>query len=257
MYGGAQGQSNVVIEWGEGSTGGALDMILRYRVGGFPTIGSFYIILYNDAYQSEQHEVWKVVIQSRQRLDLHGPVGSSSILDLVVQGDKFARRARAHASFTTDQLSFVPDTPFQLVPGAYNRVGVKFAPSHIGTKRLQLNLVDVDSKELISSWLLTTTATAPAVTRSYDVDVVGNNAVNKKIIFRNPWDIARRFHISSSDESIMRVRVPTVEVAPGGSAYLRLWFNAIPDTQDVFLFLNDATTGQNEESFLFRVHVSR
>ena len=257
LYGGAQGQSNVVIEWGEASSGGALEMILRYRCGPFPAIGSFYIILYNDAYQSQQHEIWKVVIQSRQRLDVHGPVGSSSLLDLVVQGDKFARRARAHASYTTDQLNFTPDAPFQLVPGAYNRVSVRFSPVSVGTKRLQLNLVDVDSKELISSWILTTTATPPAVVRSYDVDVLDGHPINKKIIFRNPWDIARRFHLTSSDESIMRVRVPAVEVAAHGSAYLRLWFNAGADTEDVYLFLNDGLTGQNEESFLFRVHVSR
>jgi len=257
LYGGAQGQSNVVIEWGEASAGSSLEMILRYRCGPFPAIGSFYIILYNDAYQSQQHEIWKVVIQSRQRLDVHGPVGSSSLLDLVVQGDKFARRARAHASYTTDQLNFTPDAPFQLVPGAYNRVSVRFSPVSVGTKRLQLNLVDVDSKELISSWLLTTTATPPAVVRSYDVDVLDGHPINKKIIFRNPWDVARRFHLTSSDESLMRVRVPVVEVAPHGSAYLRLWFNAGADTEDVYLFLNDGLTGQNEESFLFRVHVSR
>ena len=257
LYGGTQGQSNVVIEWGEASSSGALEMILRYRCGPFPSVGSFYIILYNDQYQSQQHEVWKVVIQTRQRLDVHGPVGSTSLLDLVVQGDKFARRARAHASYTTDQLSFAPEVPFQLVPGAYNRVSVRFSPVSVGTKRLQLNLVDVDTKELISSWLLTTTATPPAVVRSYDVDVVYGQPLHKKIIFRNPWDVPRRFHLTSSDESILRVRVPNVEVAPHGSTYLRLWFNAGADTEDVYLFLNDGLTGQNEESFLFRVHVTR
>ena len=258
IYGGnSKGQSNVVIEWGPSQAGGALDMILRYRCGSFPNVGSFYIILYDDPYQSRQHEVWKVVVQARQRLDVHGPVGASSLLDLVVQGDRFARRARAHVSFTTDSVQFTPDVPFQLVPGAYNRVGVKFSPRSIGTKRLQLNLVDVDSKELISSWLLTTTATAPAVMRTYDVDVANSRPVNKKIVFKNPWDVARKFTLSSSDETVMRARVTTVEVAPYGSAYLRLWFNGKGSTgqaDEVFLFLNDEGTGQNEESFLFRIH---
>ena len=58
-----------------------------------------------------------------------------------------------------------------------------------------------------------------------------------------------------SDDSVMRPRHATLDVAPHGSAYLRLWFNGLRPEQgtlDVFLFLND-DIGQNEENFLFRV----
>jgi len=51
------GQSNVVIEWGPSDSGTSLDMLLRYRCGSFPDTGSFYLIIYNDHYQSWQHEV--------------------------------------------------------------------------------------------------------------------------------------------------------------------------------------------------------
>ena len=51
------GQSNVVIEWGASDNGASLDMLLRYRCGAFPDVGSFYLIIYNDPYQSSQHEV--------------------------------------------------------------------------------------------------------------------------------------------------------------------------------------------------------
>ena len=69
------------------------------------------------------------------------------------------------------------------------------------------------------------------------------------------WDVPRRFALTSSDESIMRPRNPTLEVAPHGSAYLRLWFSGAREgagPREVYLFLND-DGGQNEESFLFRV----
>jgi len=193
-------------------------------------------------------------VQSRQRLDVHGPVGNSSTVDLVVRGDKFARRARAHASCSYDKIDFAPDVPFQLVPGAYNRVAMRFSPRGMGTRRLQVNLVDVDSRELISGWILTTTATAPAVMRSYDVDALIGKPMNKKIIFQNPWDVPRRFVLTSSDETIMKPRNATMEVAPHGTAYLRLWFNAKTSeaATEVYLFLND-DAGQNEEAFAFRV----
>ena len=53
----SNGQSNVVIEWGPSDNGTSLDMLLRYRCGAFPDVGSFYLIIYNDPYQSSQHEV--------------------------------------------------------------------------------------------------------------------------------------------------------------------------------------------------------
>lgn len=195
-------------------------------------------------------------MQSRQRLDVHGPVGNSSAVDLVIRGDKFARRVRAHASCSHDKVEFVPENSFQLVPGAYNRVAMRFSPRSMGTRRMQVNLVDVDSKELISGWILTTTATAPAVMRSYDVDALVGRPIQKKIIFKNPWDVPRRFALASSDETIMRPRDPTMEVAPHGSTYLRLWFNGASregaGPKEVYLFLTD-DGGQNEESFLFKV----
>jgi len=256
---GRASQDNLVVEWAPSAHGsGNLDMILRYRCGTFPQFGSFYILLYDDQYHCSLHELWHVVIQFRQRLDVHGPIGSNSMVDLVVRGDSFPRRARAFVSGTTDNVSIAPNAGFQLTPGAYNRLAVKFVPKTLGTRKLQLNLVDTDSRELISAWLLTTTATAPAVMRSYNVDVSMGKVVNKKIMFKNPWDGSRRFALSSSNSDVMRVRVEHVDVGPHSDCYLRLLFDGKGKygggaTEDVFLFLNDEYSGQNEECFMFRV----
>ena len=69
-----------------------------------------------------------------------------------------------------------------------------------------LNLVDTDSKELISAWLLIVSAAAPATTRNYDVDILRDRPIHKKIIFKNPWDVNRRFTLTSSDSTVMRPR---------------------------------------------------
>lgn len=73
-------------------------------------------------------------------------------------------------------------------------------------RRLELSLVDVDSKELISAWLLAVSVSPPAIMRSYEVEVPQGRCVHKKIIYTNPWDISRRFTLTSSDESVMRPR---------------------------------------------------
>ena len=77
--------------------------------------------------------MWQVVVQTRQRLDIHGNVGGAALADLVVRGDRFARRARAYAlPSPADVVSFKPDTVFQLVPGAYNRVALSVSPKIVG-----------------------------------------------------------------------------------------------------------------------------
>ena len=83
--------------------------------------------------QSNDSQVWQVVVQTRQRLDIHGNVGSAALADLVVRGDRFPRRVRAYAlPSAADTVSFKPDTVFQLVPGAYNRVALSICPKMIG-----------------------------------------------------------------------------------------------------------------------------
>lgn len=147
------------------------------------------------------------MVQTRQRLDVHGNVGCASMADLVIRGDRFARRARAYAlPSPADVVAFKPDTVFQLVPGAYNRVALSVSPKMVGYRHVQVNLVDEDSRELVSAWLLTVSATSPAVMRSYDVDVPVGRPLHKKIIFKNPWDVPRVFKLSSSDEALMRPR---------------------------------------------------
>jgi hypothetical protein len=125
---------------------------------------------------------------------------------------------------------------------------------------MQVNCVDVDSRELIASWLVTCTAAAPAVLRTYDVDVDPQRPVTKKIVFKNPWDAPRRFTLSSSNLHLMEPRDASLDVPPNGSTYLRLKFfspsrHAAGGPVDVYLFLND-DTGRNEESYLFRVRES-
>lgn len=251
----SSGASKVVVEFGPSNNNGELDLFIRYKCGTFPSVGDFHLLLYDDPFQSQLHEVWHVIVQSRQRLDVNASVGGNAALDLVVRGDKFARRAKAFVSPTVDMVRFRPDTTFQIVPGAYNRVEMNYFPSQIGSRRMQVNLVDVDTRELLNAWILTTTVNAPAAMRTYDVEVSRGRGTNKKIIFKNPWDIARRFQLVSSNEKVMKPRTPYLDVAPQGSAYLRLWFSGsdINRSADVYLFLNDEQ-GNNEESFLFHIN---
>ncbi len=78
-------------------------------------------------------------MHTRQRLDLHCSLGCASPIDLVVRGDRFARRAKAyHSSGLSDngldRITFQPSSTFQLVPGAYNRVVMGYSPHTLGQR---------------------------------------------------------------------------------------------------------------------------
>jgi len=199
------------------------------------------------------------MVHSRLRLDIHGVIGNNSLTDLVLRGDKQSRRVRAFGgvNLAAQKISFRPESVFQLVPGAYNRVVMNVHPRKLGCHRALVNVVDIDSRVLLSSWLVSVQAQSPAVMRIYDVEVSVGQVLYKKILFKNLWDSHRKYTLMSSDEQLMRARTTSVEIGPQGAAYIRLWFNTwIGDDneiKDVYLFLNDQETGQNEECNLFRI----
>ena len=211
------------------------------------------------------------------RLDLNCVVGSKSLVDLVVRGDRFGRRVKAFSCQSTADLrgvSFPASGPFQLAPGAYNRVSLNYKPTSAGSRRIQVNIVDVDTRELITAWLLIVNVSAPVVMRKYDVDVRAGGgghdhdgvsvsvsaSVLKKFAFQNPWDLPRTFSLVSSDETVMRPKDEQLVVAPHGNAYIRLAFSALRHddvtANEVYLFLNDES-GQSEECYLFHIFAGR
>ena len=69
-----------------------------------------------------------------------------------------------------------------------------------------VNLVDVDSKELISAWIITTFSTTPQALITYDIELIPNKNVMKKVLFKNQWNNSRKFRLVSSADSIMQAR---------------------------------------------------
>jgi len=249
--------NRVVVDWrGSAQPGSPQEVMIKYRCGKFPSLGEFYIIVYDDHFQGVVHECWHVVVQSRLRLDVHASVGQSTSSELVIQGDKFARRVQLYCSAAAE-TDFDPAAPFQLVPGAFNRAAVRFKMRSAGQHKVHIHMVDLDTKELVCAWLVNVTANLPVVTKVYDVQLPVDSVVSKKLSFMNQWDKNRRYNLLSSDEGLMRPRHESVDIAGGAVGYLRLHFHPIEEvgTHEVILFVNDEHD-QNEEAFLLKLHVS-
>jgi hypothetical protein len=236
-------QNRVVVDWMTGygteegySESAMLTISFRYRCDGYPSIGNFYLLLFNDEYRAELFEVWEVIVYSCQQISVNSTVGNAAAIDLVVRGSmpndadaksSYAltrnRRAKGYALPSSEQaITFSPSTPFPLISGAFNKVTAHVVSASVGSRydlnlsrclicrRTRLNIVDVDSRELLASWVVSCTATPPLVMKSYEVvfDVQGSNeaVLHKKIIFKNLWDNARAFKLVSSNPAVMQPR---------------------------------------------------
>ena len=82
-------------------------------------------------------------------------------------------------------------------------------------------------------------------------------AIPQKISYMNRWDAKRTYTLSTSDDGKMRARYTRLDVAPRGTAYIKLWFAAAsePGMEEHFCFINDAD-GQSEECLLLRTRYS-
>ena len=122
-------------------------------------------------------------------------------------------------------------------------------------------MVDVDSQELVYSWLLKVTASAPVVTRTYDIALLLDRDVSKKIEFINPYDVAREFRCFTSNKAVC-VPSPrmyangTLSLGPRQQGFLDLRFLRCtrPGDSEIFVFVVDRDGNQSEETILLRLH---
>ena len=169
--------SDVSIQWREApDCPGAHEVLLKYaRVGAFPSVGEFYVLVFRDRFCAKLAELWHCVVHSRLRADLNGVAGQAAGVELVVRGDRTPRVVKAYAAVaggaggSTGDATFDPPDEFRLVPHAHNKFAVHYRARDAGAKRVHVHLVDADTKELVAAWLLTAVSSAPTITKTYDV----------------------------------------------------------------------------------------
>ncbi|KAK7239088.1 hypothetical protein SO694_00027156 [Aureococcus anophagefferens] len=247
--------SDVSIQWREApDCPGAHEVLLKYaRVGAFPSVGEFYVLVFRDRFCAKLAELWHCVVHSRLRADLNGVAGQAAGVELVVRGDRTPRVVKAYAAVaggaggSTGDATFDPPDEFRLVPHAHNKFAVHYRARDAGAKRVHVHLVDADTKELVAAWLLTA------------VELPIGKAITKRIPYRNPWNKPKSFALVSSDESILRPRdgAGKITIPPNGVDYLRLYFPAVErrGMMQCFLYVN-SEFDQSEEVFLLRLLVA-
>lgn len=248
----------------------------KCRIGAYPSVHEFYVVLYEDKYYARVFEMWQIRIQSKIRLDLHAVLGQTVTNELVIKGDLSSSQQQRHVQCFTSAahrhlIGFRPSQVFSLVPNAFNRIEFQFCcadPTALSftdqqggsALRLLVNLVDVDTHELVGAWTLHVAMAMPTITKTYELQLRCGQPAQKKISYANPWDEPQTIHLRSSAPDILKPRDALLQIAGHGQVFLRLWFAAVTAPvqakhriESVYLFINDRRTDQIEECLLFHI----
>ncbi|CEG39803.1 EF-hand domain pair [Plasmopara halstedii] len=238
-------------------------MSFKCRVGDYPALETFFIVLYDDKYHARTYEVWQVQIQSKLRVDVHAIFGQSVQHELVIKSDEIP--ANQHVKCFTPMyhhklIQFRPAQVFTLVPQALNRIEFNICAVECGgesQKVILVNLVDIETHELVGAWSIHVTLALPVITKTYELNLPLGRAVQKKISYLNPWDQPQTIRLRSSAPNLLIPRESEVRLPSNGQAFIRIAFAARDHltavSQAIYLFINDKRTDQNEECLLFQV----
>ena len=239
-------------------SGDGSELVFKVPVGSAGSLLSFVLIVYADPFMVSVEETVKVHVVSVHREDVFASVGQVADKALVVRGSQVPRKVRVFSS--APSVVYPSSSDVNLVANALNEVGLVFEPVAPGPSHVYLNLVDIETGDLVSTWLVVASGGAPATSKTFSVSLVPSGISRKNMEYKNPSRRTKAFTLKSSHPSILRLVSENIVVGPGDSSVISLEFFASGvgeggDVVPVLLFINDRDSGVNVECIGFDVRV--
>nr|XP_005544998.2 nephrocystin-4 isoform X4 [Macaca fascicularis] len=246
---------NVICETQNVGPGEPRDVFLKVASGPSPEIKDFFVIIYSDRWLATPTQTWQVYLHSLQRVDVSCVAGQLTRLSLVLRGTQTVRKVRAFTSHP-QELKTDPKGVFVLPPHGVQDLHVGVRPLRAGSRFIHLNLVDVDSHQLVASWLVCLSCRQPLISKAFEITLaVGEGkGVNKRITYTNPYPSRRTFHLHSDHPELLRFREDSFQVAGGETHTIGLQFapSQRVGEEEILIYINDHEE-KNEEAFCVKV----
>nr|XP_028696500.1 nephrocystin-4 isoform X4 [Macaca mulatta] len=246
---------NVICETQNVGPGEPRDVFLKVASGPSPEIKDFFVIIYSDRWLATPTQTWQVYLHSLQRVDVSCVAGQLTRLSLVLRGTQTVRKVRAFTSHP-QELKTDPKGVFMLPPHGVQDLHVGVRPLRAGSRFIHLNLVDVDSHQLVASWLVCLSCRQPLISKAFEITLaVGEGkGVNKRITYTNPYPSRRTFHLHSDHPELLRFREDSFQVAGGETHTIGLQFapSQRVGEEEILIYINDHED-KNEEAFCVKV----
>ncbi|KAJ1619831.1 hypothetical protein T492DRAFT_408016 [Pavlovales sp. CCMP2436] len=200
----------------------------------------------------------EVLVHSAVRIDVHAVVGERTQGRLVLRAPGNACTVDL---FSSDELTLALSTsvPFDLLPNNPREVAFVVRPplsARTPRREVLVHAVDVRSRSLVAAWLVCVRCVVPAISKTYDVNVVIGRNTSKKIALSNPYGLPRRFRLHCSRPDLISLKEKELTVPVGEFRYMGLRFSAdsslAPGVAEVLVLVNNEED-KNEECMLVRV----
>ncbi|XP_051525966.1 nephrocystin-4-like [Myxocyprinus asiaticus] len=231
------------------------DVYLKVPGRPSPQIRKFFITIFTDPWLTSPAQIWQVYVHYLQRMDLSCVCGTLSWQSLVLHGTQAIRRVKCYASHPLE-LQVDPSEVFALPAQGVQDVRVGVRALRPGSRFFYLNVVDVDIRQLVASWLLCITCRQPVISKAFEIKVPvdGGRGSNKKINFTNPYSSSRVFKLHTDHPDLLQFKEERFQIG-GGEIYtigLRFAPSQNPGTEEILVFINDHQD-KNEDTYCVSV----
>ncbi|XP_068270841.1 nephrocystin-4 [Nyctibius grandis] len=246
---------DIICETKHMGPGEPQDIFLKVAGGPSPQIKKFFVAIYTDAWLAAPVHIWQFYLHSLQRLDVSCTAGQLARLSLLLRGTPAPRRVRAFTSHP-QELEVDPDGAFLLPANGIQELRIGVRPRRAGSRFIYLNLVDVESHQLVSSWLLCLCCRQPLISKAFEISLPagGGRGCNKRITYTNPYPSPRLYFLCTNRPDLLQFKEDSFEVA-GGEVYtigLRFAPSQATGEEEILIHINDHED-KNEETFCVKV----
>ncbi|NWS61554.1 NPHP4 protein, partial [Chunga burmeisteri] len=246
---------DIICETKKMGPGEPQDIFLKVAGGPSPQIKKFFVAIYTDAWLAAPVQIWQFYLHSLQRLDVSCTAGQLTRLSLLLRGTLAPRRVRAFTSHP-QELEVDPDGAFLLPANGIQDLYIGVRSRRAGNRFIYLNLVDVESHQLVSSWLLCLSCRQPLISKAFEISLPagGGRGCNKRITYTNPYPSPRLYFLGTNRPDLLQFKEDSFEVA-GGEVYtigLRFAPSQSAGEEEILIHINDHED-KNEETFCVKV----
>ncbi|XP_072537672.1 nephrocystin-4 isoform X2 [Salminus brasiliensis] len=231
------------------------DVYLKVPGAASPQVKKFFITVFTDPWMASPAQTWQVYVHYLQRMDVVCVCGTLSWHSLILRGTQAIRKVKCYTSHPLE-LQVDPKEVFALPALGLQdiRLGVRALRS--GNSFRYLNVVDMDTRQLVAAWLLCTSCKQPLISRAFEIQVPvgGGRGSNKKINFTNPYPSSRGFRLYSDHPDLLQFKEEHFQIKGGESYSIGLRFapSQSPGTEEILIFINDLED-KNEETYCVKV----
>ncbi|XP_056319695.1 nephrocystin-4-like [Danio aesculapii] len=246
---------NVICHTTSLTPGEPQDVYLKVPGSPSPQIRKFFITIFTDPWLASPAQIWQVYVHYLQRMDLSCVCGALSWHSLLLRGTQAIRRVKCYTSHPLE-LQVDPAEVFALPAQGVQDIRVGLRALRPGSRFFYLSVVDVDTRQLVDSWLLCITCRQPVISKAFEISVPveGGKGSNKKISFTNPYSSSRVFNLRTDRPDLLHFKEEQFQIG-GGELYtigLRFAPSQNPGMEEILIFINDKQD-KNEDTYCIRV----